>query len=115
MKEFWNFVVTYKAELVALVTIVVYIITAIVRKKPVKVVNNVFEYGLRLLPYLINKGEVSEYKGEDKLEYVFALLVQSFVDAGYEANLITQNRSYWLDRIEDVLSTPQKKEAKKDA
>ena len=112
MKYFLEFVQTYKAELIALLTIVVYIITAIVKKKPIKVVNNVLEYGLRLLPNLINKGEVSGYKGEDKLEYVFALLVQSFVDAGYESDLIYQNKSYWLARIEDVLSTPQKKEAK---
>lgn len=105
-----EFVIENKELIADAVAIVVAIILFIIKKKPVKVLSTIKELGLRLLPFLINDAEKTDLKGEDKKEFVFAHLVQAFVDEGYDPKLIEQERKYWLNEIEVILSTPQKKE-----
>lgn len=110
MKEFLIFIKENWKLLLEAAILIGSLVFLIVKKRPVKVVDTLKEFGLRLLPYLINEAENTSYKGEDKKEFVFAHLIQAFVDAGYEASVISQDKVFWFDMIEAILSTPQKKE-----
>lgn len=110
MQKVMDFIVEYRETFTSLLAIVVAVVLFAIKKKPVKIISSVKELGLRLLPFLINDAEKTDLKGEDKLEYVFAHLVQAFIDEGYPARVIEQDRKYWLNEVEVMLSTPQKKE-----
>lgn len=109
MNKVLEFVIENKELIADAVAIVVAIVLFIIKKKPIKVLSTIKELGLRLLPFLINDAEKTELKGEDKKDYVFAHLIQAFVDEGYDPKLIEQDSKYWFNEIEVILSTPQKK------
>lgn len=109
MNKVIEFILQNKEIIADIIAIFVAVVLFIIKKKPVKVLSTIKELGLRLLPFLINDAEKTELKGDDKKEYVFAHLVQAFVDDGYDPKLIEQERKYWLNEIEVILSTPQKK------
>ena len=89
--------------------VVASLVFCLIRKKPVKVVDTLREIILRLLPGLVNSAEMTDLKGEAKLQYVLNELVKILRELGYSDEVIAPYLRYAQDQVEVILSTPQKK------
>ena len=89
--------------------LIVSFVLFLVRKKPVKVLDTIKEFVVRLLPGLINAAEMTTLSGADKKKYVLEELVKVLKEFGYCDEVITQYLPFASDQVEVILSTPQKK------
>lgn len=98
----WQFVLSFLALCLSL-------IFSVIRKRPLEVYDTIATIVLKNLPKLINLAETTSLKGHDKVIYVMDLLKQLFIMNGINFN---ENYQQLAEKaIEDILSTPQKKEA----
>lgn len=81
---------------------------AVIKKKKLPILAAVLE----VLPSLILKGELSGLKGQEKKDFVLDLAVSYMASLiGCDEKEINKNgRVYLSEKIEEILSTPQKKE-----
>lgn len=110
----YDFLVANWLNIISIIFSLVYLILFLTKKK-VKVSDNTYCSVLLALPGWINEAEI--YKGSmNKLNYVFTKAIQELV------RLTGKNKDEVLDLygdglikdIEAVLSTPQKKDARKE-
>lgn len=105
LKENWRF-------LLDAVVLVASVVILCIKKKPVKVIDTIKEYITRLLPYCICEAEKTDLKRENKKVFALQVLYSLLKEFGYE-EVYDQYRSYAMEQIEIILSTPQKKEDSK--
>lgn len=109
MKEFLT---TYWFELVLVVLTVVSCVISIIRKKPSKAVDDVKLIISEVLPGFINLAEMSGVCGKAKLMFVVDSVMKRI-----KAYVSSKDEQYWMtyisEQVENILSTPQKKEVVK--
>ena len=109
MKEFLT---TYWFELVLIVLTVVSCVVSIIRKKPSKTNEDVKLMISEVLPGFINLAEASGVCGKAKLMFVVESILKRI-----RKYVSEKDTSYWMtyiqEQVENILSTPQKKEVVK--
>lgn len=109
MKEFLT---TYWFELVLIVITVVSCVVSIIRKKPSKTNEDVKLMIAEVLPGFINLAEASGVCGKAKLMFVVESILKRI-----RKYVSGKDTSYWMtyiqEQVENILSTPQKKEVVK--
>lgn len=85
-------------------------VLALIRKKPIKIVDTIRENIATWLPALIDKAEMSGYKGAEKLIYcldlVYSVLCQKWMTREeFDRDYLEFTKA----QIEAILTTPQKK------
>lgn len=108
-----DFIFTYWREILYVICALVSLVLFIVRKPSVKVVDSITERILLLAPAAISKAEevYGSGHGSEKFLFVIDLLKLAIEEDGFVISdkIIKFMTSY----VEAILSTPQKKEAKK--
>lgn len=109
MKEFLEFILDHKIELIELVIALASLLILILRKK-VKI-QDVFAGYLLALPGFIREAENEGASGEAKYRMVFSRSINYLMTVtGYSLEEVTKLYSAKIDEsIEDILNTPQKK------
>lgn len=107
-----QFLTTYWFELVLIGLTVVSCVVSIIRKKPSKSSEDVKLMISEVLPGFINLAEMSGVCGKAKLMFVVDSVMKRI-----KAYISSKDEQYWLtyisEQIENILSTPQKKEVVK--
>ncbi len=110
MDVFIQFVCDHSHVIIeSFLTIIVLFVTIFKKKVIVK---DVFEVILLTLPDLINQAETLKLKGSDKFSYVFnhcVVLIQGITHKK-ASQIIDEYSALINEAIENILSTPQKKE-----
>lgn len=108
MKEFF---IQYWRLLFEALLVILSFIFMVVRKKPVKVVENLSTLICRLLPGLINEAETEFGSGcgSAKLKFVLDGLVILLKECGYSDEAVDSYLPWAKDQVEVILSTPKKK------
>lgn len=113
-----DFIKAYWREIIEVVAILISIVICCIKKKPIKIVDSVKAQLIETLPTIINR--VENYKdvfeptrklsGDEKLRMALNICEAFLVDDLHipEADLCIY-RSWLVQHIEDILSTPQKK------
>lgn len=107
------FLIQYWRELLYVLCALVSLVLFIVKKKPVNVVDSITERILLLAPSFIAKAEevYGSGHGSEKLLFVIDLFKLSFEEDGLKIG--DKTVKFITSYVEAILSTPQKKEAKK--
>lgn len=109
MREVFEFIKVYYHEIISLIGIIASVVICCIRKKPVKVVDNIKEIIVRVLPAFIVQAEASGKKGADKLELVLSLVKDFLKEMSYGDDVVSQYLDFTKEQVELILATPQKK------
>lgn len=110
MQEIFDFTVKNWQFVLSFLALCLSLIFSVIRKRPLEVYDTIATVVLKNLPTFINLAEKTDLKGNDKVIYVMNLFKQLFISHGMNFN---ENYQQLAEKaIEDILSTPQKKEAK---
>lgn len=113
MSEFLEFYQTFKTEIFAVLSFIVFVIYCFIKKKPYLILDTIKELIVRVLPVLINQAENAGLSsGEDKLKYVLSELSSLLKEQGFSEALVSQYLPFAQEQVELILTTPQKKEVK---
>lgn len=107
--DVWNFLREYGSYFLEVISLIFVIIIGI-KKKSITVGEVPWTQALLLLPGYINEAEESGYKGDGKLQYVVAKILDYL--SGYYGNIVFGDKALIrkiVAAIEDILSTPTKK------
>lgn len=106
-----DFLITYWKEILDVLILIGAVVLYILKKKPVNVLDTIKEVIIELLPLAINKAEESGAAGSDKkvlaAQYVFDAL--KILGYGAYPELKETYGKFIDEKIEVILSTPQKK------
>ena len=110
MDVLWQFVCDHRHVLIEIgLTLIVLLVTLL--KKKVKI-NDVFQSVLMVLPEYISLAETMFKDGSSKYSYVFKKCVELLMSLTHQSSqkVIDKYTSMIDSAIENILSTPQKKE-----
>lgn len=112
MQEVFNFIFSHLEAILSVVTLIISVVVFIVRKKPVLVGDYIKTVILNKLPTFINYAENSNFKGDEKCSFALTFLFDELEKDGYGSYSYLLHTYYEFARksLEDILSTPQKKE-----
>ena len=104
LKENWKLIL----EIVVLLASVIFFV---VKKKPLKLVDGVKSRIVKFLPAIIKCVEKdSKGKGAEKMAEALSMVhILLYEDFDMNEEDVSQYDQFVIDRIEDILSTPQKK------
>lgn len=108
MQEVFNFILSHWETLLSVVMFILSVVVFIIRKKPVSDVQSVIFKGCL---DAIKLAECGDKKGKDKLDAAL-LYVCQYLNSYYPSIDTGKYFNYICSVIEDILSTPQKKEVK---
>lgn len=109
MSVVWSWICENYKFLIALTLCVIELIVVLVRCN-YKVVDATKEYILQKLPFLIASAESSLLDGADKKKLVIDGIVSLLKEEFPRITLNSKLTNFISDAIEDILSTPKKKE-----
>lgn len=105
MQEIFNFLRENWQVIASVITLIISVVVAIIRKKPVDTIfSAIFKCSLEAVKEAENTG----LKGLEKLRYCVGL-VEACLKANYPNINPISYYGYIVDVIEDILTTPQKK------
>ena len=110
MDVFWQFVCDHRHAIIEF-TLLICVLLVTLFKKKVKV-NKVFELVLLALPVFINEAEASGQVGSEKFAMVFNRCIELLECVTHKSKkeLLDEYTAPINASIENILSTPQKKE-----
>lgn len=110
MSDFLNFIREHSHAIIELVLLICVLFVTLFRKK-VKV-HDTFEIVLLTLPDFINEAESLNLSGSDKFAFVFNKCVGLIQDLTHKkgSEVLDEYSSLINEAIENILTTPQKKE-----
>lgn len=109
MKEFSKFLIENWRLILEIALVICSAVVFIIRKKPIKVVDNIKEKILLQLPIVISIAEekIGPGKGPEKLKFVIDYFVYLFDEEGI---LLGKDYIKFIETmVEQILSTPKKK------
>lgn len=113
MEKFVEFVIAHWDLILSVAVFILSFILALLKKKPVEVVESLKGMLMQLLPYWINEAEVKfpgESRGLEKINYVVDKAQSWFNEQGFKFGIFYN--SFVRDQVEQILSTPKKKGVK---
>lgn len=109
MQEIFNFIRENWQVIVSVITLIVSVVIAIVRKKPV---TDIYSHILAWTIQAVKIAENTGLKGDEKLDYALGFIVEAFHSYYGKDTKLPCSLAYIENLVEQVLDTPQKKGGK---
>lgn len=113
MEQFVDFICNHWDLILSVAVFILSFILALLKKKPVEVVESLKGMLMQLLPYWINEAEAKfpdPKSGNDKINFVIHRASEWFEQQGFKFGLFYNG--FVKDQVEQILSTPKKKGVK---